>query len=65
MYSSVVLDARDMTEDRAWEFREKPAFEPGYFRLKLHPVADVLWFCVNPNDLDDLYERVEVTPVAV
>lgn len=38
-------------------------FEPGYFRLKLHPESDVKFFRTEPNDLDSLYERVQVIPV--
>lgn len=45
------------------EIREKPSFVPGYFRLKLHTSSDVRFHWKDPNDLDDLYERVEVTPV--
>lgn len=29
---NIVLCAADMTNSRQWEVREKPEFEPGYFR---------------------------------
>lgn len=39
----------------------KHYFEPGYYRLKLHEHADVKYYTSDPNDIDDVYERMDVT----
>jgi hypothetical protein len=69
---NIVLCAADMTNSRQWEVREKPEFEPGYFKAISYkygfdqPHHLVGWFD-SQKAVDDFgwtWKRVEVTDVS-